>query len=178
MRFLLCVIEILILGVITSNAHADWISKSGERLPDTEYRKSAGAFGAHLILVPDAQRLLRDWDTPSETVEITAVNSVPIGSQANAFVVFKDCTPTKSGQCNVTMQFRVYQPNGKIYASTPLMEVWQDKPAPRMLELSVQYLKIILEPKDLPGKYLVSAKVRDNVSGVSLDLSSAFTGTK
>jgi hypothetical protein len=60
------------------------------------------------------------------------------------------------------------------------MEVWQYKAAPpdRMLQLSVQYLKVVIEPQDLLGKYIVSVDVKDHVSGASLQLSTAFTTTK
>jgi len=171
---------IVALTAATFGAKADWINKSGERLPDAENRKSAGNFGAQLILVRDDQQMFKVWSTPGETVNVSTVESVSIGGQANAFIVFSGCTPSKSGHCNVTMQFRVYQPNGKVYASTPPMEVWQGKPAPRaqMLELSVQYLKVVIEPQDLLGKYIVSASVKDNVSGAELQLSSGFTATK
>ena len=142
------------LAAVTLCAHADWINKSGERLPDAENRKSIGSFGAQLILVQDDQQMFKVWGTPGETVNVHTVQSVSIGGQANAFVVFSGCAPDKSGKCSVTMQFRVYQPNGKVYASTPPMEVWQNKPAlpARMLELSVGYLKIVIEPQDLLGK--------------------------
>jgi hypothetical protein len=161
-------------------AHADWINKSGERLPDSEDRKSLGSFGAQLILVSDDQKMFKVWNTPGETINVSTVRAVSIGGQANAFVVFSGCTPGKAGQCDVTVQFRVYQPNGKVYASTQPMEVWQRKSPPpaRMLELSIQYLKVVIEPQDLLGKYVVSASVKDNVSGASLQLSSAFTATR
>jgi hypothetical protein len=174
------VLAAIALVACAFGAHADWINKSGERLPDGEDRKSLGSFGAQLILVSDDQQMFKVWGTPGETVNVSTVRSVSIGGQANAFVVFSGCAPSKSGQCDVTMQFRVYQPNGKVYASAPPMEVWQGRPAPpaRMLELSVQYLKVVIEPKDLLGKYVVSATVKDNVSGASLQLSSPFTATK
>ena len=115
-----------------------------------------------------------------DLIQSSGFCTVAVGGQANAFIVFSGCTPDKSGQCDVTIQFRVYQPNGKLYASAPPMEVWQHKPAPavRMLELSVQYLKVVIEPHDLLGKYVVSANVEDHVSGASLQLSSTFTATR
>lgn len=180
MRFAIQAVFVLAVAAAAFCAKADWINKSGERLPDSESRKSAGNFGAQLILVRDDQQMFKIWNTPAETVNVSTIESVSVGSQANAFIVFSGCMPNKSGRCNVTMQFRVYQPNGKVYASTPPMEVWEDKPAPpaRSLELSTQYLKVVIEPQDLLGKYTVSANVKDNVSGTLLQLSSAFTATK
>jgi hypothetical protein len=159
---------------------AGWINKSGELLPESESRKAIGDFGAHMILVADDQQMFKVWRTPSETVNVSTVETVAVGGQANAFVVFSGCKPNKSGLCDVTVQFRVYQPNGKVYASTPPMEVWQGKRPPpgKMLELSVQYLKVVIEPTDLLGKYVVAAQVIDNTSGALLQLSAPFTASK
>lgn len=173
-------LAVIALAVGTFGAHADWIKKSGERLPDTDHRKSLGSFSAQLILVPDDRQMFKVWDTPEETVHFSTIQSVSVGGQANAFVVFSGCAPNKSDHCDVTMRFRVYQPNGKLYAASPPMEVWQYKAAPpdQMLQLSVQYLKVVIEPQDLLGKYIVSVDVKDHVSGASLQLSTAFTTTK
>jgi hypothetical protein len=180
MRSAIRTLVAIALAAGTFGAHADWIKKSGERLPDAENRKSVGGFSAQLILVPDDQQMFKVWDTPEETVNVNTVRSVSVGGQANAFVIFTGCAPNTSGHCDVTMRFRIYQPNGKVYAATPPIEVWQYKPAPpaRMLQLSVQYLKVIVEPQDILGNYIVSTNVKDHVSGASLQLSTAFTATK
>jgi hypothetical protein len=180
MRSAIRTLAAIALAVGPFGAHADQIRKSSERLPDTENRKSLGSFSAQLILVPDDQQMFKLWDTPAETVSFSTIQSVSVGGQANAFVVFSGCAPNKSDHCDVTMRFRVYQPNGKLYATTPPLEVWQYKAAPpdRTLQLSVQYLKVVIEPQDLLGKYIISVNVRDHVSGASLQLSTVFTTTK
>jgi hypothetical protein len=78
------------------------------------------------------------------------------------------------------MRFRVLAPSGALYAETPPMEVWHDKPAPpaKTLELSVEYLKIIVEPHDQRGQYVVMTQVRDNTSGNVLNLKKIFTATE
>ena len=60
------------------------------------------------------------------------------------------------------------------------MEVWDQKPAPpgKSLELSVQYLKVVIEPKDQLGKYMVFSQVRDNNSGTVLQLNAPFVAVK
>jgi len=139
-----------------------------------------GAFSAQLILVRDAQQLLAQWSgTRRETLDVGTVQSVAVGGQANAFVVFGGCAPDASGRCDVTMRLRVQRPDGKPQATTPPLEVWQYKapPPPRALQLSVQYLKIEVEPSDPAGRYVVAADVKDHVSGASLQLATAFTAT-
>lgn len=74
------------------------------------------------------------------------------------------------------MSFRVIQPDGKVYATTPDMEVWQNKNAPgTALALGVQYLRIRIEPHELRGRYTVNVEVRDHNSGKVLVLKRTFT---
>jgi len=170
------VILALLAATIPAVAMAGWIDKSGKNLPDTQDRKAVGDFGAQVVLVADDQRMFELWGTPSKTVNIQTIDKVSVNGQVNAFVVFSGCKPGKTGNCDVTAKFKVFQPNGKIYADTPPMEIWQAKRPPpgKSLELGVQYLKVVIEPTDLLGKYVVNTQVRDNVSGVVLELSSPF----
>ena len=161
-------------------ASAGWVNRSGEHLPDTDASKAAGDFGAQLIFVADEQELLNRWRTPSETVEVKTISRVATGGFINAFIVFGGCKSDEKGNCRVAMRFRVLQPDGKVYAETPSMEVWHDKPAPpkRILELSVDYLKVQIEPSDQLGRYTVQAQVKDENADAVLQLSSPFTATK
>lgn len=74
------------------------------------------------------------------------------------------------------MSFRVLRPDGKVYADTLSMEVWQDKEAPpeRALALSVQYLRVRIEPHDERGRYAVEVQIRDENSGKILALKKRF----
>lgn len=161
-------------------AFAGWINKQGESLPDSDNRKAVGDFGAQLIFVGDENQLFNRWATPSETVDVKTIDSVKVNESINAFVVFSGCKPDKKGNCSVAMRFRVIQPDGKVYADTPPMEVWDGKPAPRgkAIELSVQYLKVRIEPNDQLGKYVIYTQVRDNNTGKVLQLQSPFTAVK
>jgi hypothetical protein len=166
-----------ILLFVPTIALAGWIDRSGESLPDSDDRKAIGDFGAQMIFVSDEKELFRQWAKPSVTVDVNTLENVEVNGAVNAFVVFSGCKRDTKGNCSVAMRFRVLQPDGQIYADTPPMEVWDEKPAPsaKSLELSVQYLKVVIEPKDPSGKYIVHAQVRDNNSGAVLQLSRPFT---
>jgi hypothetical protein len=170
-------IVLTVIALLCSHANAGWINKQGEKLPDAEDRKAVGDFGAQLIFTSDEQALFKKWATPSETVDLNTVESVAINQPISAFIVFSGCKPTAKGLCNVSMRFRVLQPDGKVYSETPAMEVWQNKPAPRAraLELSVQYLKIVVEPHEQRGRYTIQAQVRDDNTGGVLSLQKTFT---
>jgi hypothetical protein len=130
-----------------------------------------------LVLVEDEQHLFRTWSKPSGSVDVKDVDSVSINSPINAFIVFGGCKPDIQGNCSVVMRFRVIGPDGKLYSETPAMEVWHAKaPLPnRSLQLSVDYLKIIVEPHEQSGKYVVNAEVKDNNSERTLRLQKDFT---
>jgi hypothetical protein len=112
-------IALVLLVVLGCNANAGWINKQGARLPDSEDRKSTGDFGAQLVFVTDEQELFTKWGTPSETVNLDTVESVTINQPISAFVIFSGCKPTAKGQCNVSMRFRVIQPDGKVRGAEP-----------------------------------------------------------
>jgi hypothetical protein len=168
---------LLLVCLLAGNVHAGWIDKQGNPLPDSDDRKSVGAFGAQLIFIADEQALFKKWATPSETVDVDTVESVNINQPISAFVIFSGCKPNAANLCKVSMRFRVIQPDGKVYSETPAMEVWHDKPAPpgRSLELSVQYLKVIVEPHEQRGRYTVQTQVRDDNAGTVLFLQKTFS---
>jgi hypothetical protein len=169
-----------LLLILPISALAGLINKHGESLPDRADRKAIGDFGAQMVFVPDEQSLFKVWDTPAATVDVPTVDKVSPGDQLNAFIVFGGCKTDKVGHCDVTVRFRVLQPNGKVFVHTPPMEVWQFKKAPagRTLELGAQYLKVALEPADMTGRYTVVADIKDHVSGASLNLSAPFTAVR
>ena len=172
-------IALLFACLLGSYAQAGWIDKQGKPLPESEDRKAIGDFGAQLIFTNDEQALFKTWAIPSESVNIDTVESVQINQPISAFIIFSGCKATPSGNCNVSMRFRIIQPDGKVYSETPAMEVWHDKPAPhgRALELSVQYLKVVVEPHEQRGRYTVQAQVRDDNSGAVVDLKKTFTAS-
>ena len=167
---------LLALALGSAAASAEWINRAGEPLPDSDARKAVGAFGAQLIFVGDEGELFRRWNTPSESVNVETADTVRVNEDINAFVVFGGCARDAAGNCSVAMRFEVLRPDGAVYARTPPMEVWHGKPAPRgrSLGLSVEYLKIVIEPGDQLGNYEVRAWVRDNHSGNVLKLRGPF----
>jgi len=170
-------ITLLLACLLASNAQAGWIDKQGKPLPEAEDRKANGALGAQLIFTTNEEALFKKWATPSESVYFDTVERVEINQPVSAFVVFFGCKTNLSGNCNVSMRFRVIQPDGKVYSETPAMEVWHDKPAPtgRSLGLSVDYLKVVVEPHEQRGRYTVMAQVRDDNAGTVLNLQKTFT---
>lgn len=158
---------------------AEWIQRSGEKLSDTEFRKSDGSFSSWLVLVPDDRELYTAWQKPGASVHLAEIDAVRIGEPISAFVVFSGCEADSSGNCDVQMRFHVLAPDGSVYTETPPMEVWQGKTAPhaQALELSVAYLKVVIEPHEQLGTYHIESQVKDGLSGKVLFLRKSFRAT-
>ena len=165
------------LTIACTSVYAGWVDKRGERLPETAYRKSNGDLVAQMVFVQDERELFATWSKPAESVNVKDIDSVSINAPINTFIVFGGCKPNADGKCSVVMRFKVIGPDGKVYSETPAMEVWHEKKPPpkRSLQLSVDYLKIVVEPHEQRGKYVVNTEVRDNNSGRIVRLQKAFT---
>ena len=174
--------KLLLIAALTLStvASAAWMNKSGERLPETAYRKSSGDFVAQMIFIGDENELFTTWNKPAESVNVKDIETIDVNSPISTFIVFGGCKPDDKGKCNVAMRFRVIGPDGKIYSETPEMEVWNAKPAPpdRSLQLSIDYLKIVVEPHEQPGRYVVNTEVQDKHSGSVLKLQKSFIASK
>jgi hypothetical protein len=168
--------SILILMFSSLAFSAQWIDKSGKRIPDSNSVKSSKDFIAQLILTTNEQELFKKWATPSQTVNVSTSEVVERNNPISAFIIFGGCAVDSHGKCNLVASFKVYQPDGKIYANTPEMEVWIDKPIPpnRTIELSVAYLKIVIENGELLGKYRIQANVTDKNSDQYVILTNEF----
>ena len=156
---------------------AGWSNPNGDKLEDTDFRKSNGPLIAQLLLVSDAQKLYSDWEKPSTYFHAQETESVSRNSEINAFIVFGGCEADESGNCNVTVRFKITAPDGSVYADTPDMEVWVGRTAPPVeaLQLSVGYLKAVFEPGEQLGKYQVVAAVVDRTAGREISLAKSFT---
>ncbi len=170
----------LIALVASCSTLAAWVNKAGQGLPESPYRGSNGEFIAQMIFIGDEQELFREWNRPAESVNINDIDSISINAPISIFVVFGGCQRDPQGNCNVVMRFRVLAPDGAVYTETPAMEVWRSKPAPpgRALQLSADYLKIIVEPHEQRGKYVANVEVRDINSGRLIKLVRPFTASE
>src|SRR3546814_7055736 len=106
---------VILTWLLCASAHAEWIDKQGNPIPDSDDRKSNGQFIAQLIFITDEQEFFNKWGTPSESVYLDSVDSITINHPISFFVIFGGCQPDPDGNCNVTMQFKVTQPDGKVY---------------------------------------------------------------
>lgn len=159
------------------SAIAEWIDKQGNVVPDSDNMKSVGKLIAQQIITDNEAKALKNWETPSETVYLPTTEQIERNKILTAFIVFAGCSVDAKGNCDLRMQITIYRPDGDIYANLPVMEVWSEKaPMPNNnLGLSVDYMRIIIEPNEQLGKYQIDTKVMDKISGDSMLLTSYFT---
>ncbi|MCR4346860.1 MAG: hypothetical protein NUV55_06630 [Sulfuricaulis sp.] len=171
---------LMIILLISSTTNAGWVDKQGNKIPDSDNMKSAGDLIAQLVITDNEAQVLKNWSTPSQSVYFPTADKIERNKIITAFIVFGGCAVDANGNCDLRMQITVYQPDGKIYSKLPVMEVWSGKPVPpnRSLGLSVEYMRIIIEPGEQLGKYKIDTKVVDKISSNSMILTSHFTAVE
>jgi hypothetical protein len=170
--FLVCFLPIMGQSV--------WYDTKGHPVPDTPYRKAAEGFGASLLLTNKEENVFKRWDLPSVVFEVPTTETIERGMAITPLIFFSCCKQDAKGNCNVVANYKIWQPDGKLYGELPGTEVWVNKPGPpdKILGLTSQYIKIIIEPKDQLGKYTVDAEVIDLNKKVKLLLRSTFSVVK
>jgi hypothetical protein len=171
----------LIVAVLLSSLSiAGWVDKQGNSIPDSDHMKSADGLVAQLVITDDEAQLLKNWSTPSESVYFPTADKIERNKILTAFIVFGGCAVDADGNCDLQMQMTVYKPDGSVYSTLPVMEVWSGKPVPpgRTLGLSVAYLRVVIEPEDPLGRYWIDANVMDEISGDGMLLTAYFTAVE
>ena len=158
-------------------ASAGWVDKQGNKIPDSDHMKSAGDLVAQLVITDNEPQVLKNWGTPSQSVYFPTADKIERNKIITAFVVFGGCAVDANGNCDLRMQITVYQPDGTIYSRLPVMEVWSGRPVPpnKILGLSVEYMRVIIEPDEPLGKYQIDTKIMDKIGGKNMVLTSYFT---
>ena len=166
----------IFLITLASTSWASFIGPSKEALPETDYRKCTTGFCAELVLSSNSEVALRNWNTPSEGVYFPTSEEMKKGEVISAFIVFKSCALTEQGLCRLTHQLTIYQPDGKVYGKIPESEVWYDKQSPEgeSIGLSVDFIKLIVEPHEQLGTYTFKVTVKDYVSGNTTNLTKSI----
>ncbi len=134
--------------------------------PKDSSRKSEG-LEIHLIVTAKGGELFRTWNNPTgRPFKIDPVKVAQRGPMLSAVVLFKGCKPDPAGNCDVDLDIVAYDPAGKVYGEMKGVELWKEKaaPAPGFMQLGMDYMGIVIEPKDPSGTYRISAVARDRIA--------------
>ena len=138
---------------------------------------SAGDFAVLQVATTDPNALLAEWAKPTPGVRLTSSTRAARNQPIVTFIIFKGCKADASGACNLTADFTVTGPTGRIYSQEKAARVWVGRPPPpkQALQLSESGLGLRFEAKDPLGPYRVRTTVTDHVAGVSLHTEQTLT---
>ncbi len=170
-RILACT---LLLGCFLAlPSEAQW-REGGKVVADEPWRKSAGKFGAMLLLTSTPDKFFEQWSKPPSPTykpNITTVSDARRGDTVVAVVLFIGCAPAKTGNCDAEVDYRVLNPSGGVYGEQKGAELWKRAaPAEGYLQAGLGYLAMRIEPQDPLGPYVLEAVVRDKIAKVTVSL--------
>lgn len=171
-------LAILLALAIASPGHAQWRT-NGELDDDNPSSVSAGDFGASLMLTDDHNGLFEAWNRPPSPdygPNISVVDSAERGDVILAFVIFTGCAEDLDGNCNLTVEYSAYFPDGEDYGGHT-GNLWVGHPDPGLgsLQLSEDNLGLRIEADDPFGEYRIVVEIVDNVSGTNYSLETQLT---
>src|SRR5215510_11144803 len=91
-------------------ASAGW-RQEGKPVPDNEWRKSVGDFGALLEFTKKPDQVFEAWKKPGDYVHIPSAedkarrNEVIVG-----LIFFTGCKPDEAGNCNASVDYLTLRP--------------------------------------------------------------------
>jgi hypothetical protein len=161
---------LLLCLLLPTLAQAGWKGPDNQPIADNESRRSAGNFGASLLITPDEKEFQREWDKQPGPPSLRTTDKARIGQSVSAMLLFHGCRADKAGHCNVTARFFVVRPDGQRDAAGDGL-VWTQAPLPEgRIQLSQSNLSMAFDASDAPGEYTLIAEVDDKIAGTTLKL--------
>lgn len=130
----------------------------------------SGSFAARLILVDDLGGFWRVWRGPPPP-KVRETNTVTPFKPAHALLIFTGCKAAANGRCNVGVTFSMLGPDKKPYGKPMSGTAYSGPPAKGTnLIASPATLTMKIEANEKPGPYLITAVLKDRVSGATVTL--------
>jgi len=169
----LAILWTLAAALTINGVVAQW-RENGRIVQDTPSRKSAGKFGAMLLLTGKPEEFFEAWDKPPSPAyhpKIETVSEAKRGDTVVAVILFIGCAQDKVGTCDAEVDYRVRKPDGGVYGEQKNAELWKRQPPPEgVMQAGLGYLAFHIESNDPLGQYILEAVVRDKVAKVKMAL--------
>jgi hypothetical protein len=152
-------------------------SKLEKIISDIESKKKPfplkdGEFSADMIVISDKD--LKEFDKPSDQgMSFTELKKAKRGNIVSTKIVFGGMELTDGLMADVTFDFKILGPDGKIYDGTDIHDsaALKGKVPYRFAVFDNQsFIRIEFEQKDMLGTYQIIAKVKDNVGKKEITL--------
>ena len=159
--------------LVSTPALSQW--KQGDKtVNDSSDRKSVNGFGAHILVVKDAQAFIAEWVKP-EAPKIKPATTVTPTDPIGILVLFAGCKTDHQGNCNSEVDYTLYKPDGTVYAERKNQPLWKEQaPPPPIIQLGRAILSLRMGKNAPSGEYLVKAKVYDLNADISFELQTTF----
>lgn len=167
---------VLVAATTPGKAQDGWL-RDGKPVSGQPDMAGSGNFGVIQIATDDPDRLVADWQTPTPGVSLKGTTQIRRGRPVTTFLVFKGCRADRSGKCNVTSDFDVFDPAGHLSGQVKSIKVWVGlPPAPgNNLQLSSSGFRIAFDDTDALGAHRVRATVTDHVAKITLHTEQVLT---
>ena len=167
---------IFFISIVSFSAISEQWYENGEIAPERSFQGGIGDFGAMVFMTTNSQKMLDNWEVPTDGYYVTNDEEVEKGQPIEALVVFYGCKANEKGNCVAEVDYRIVKPDGSVYTEIKDTELWKNKPAmpEGQLGLAVDRVGLIAELGDPVGVYTVELVIRDLVSNNEFPLYSSF----
>jgi len=171
------IISLLLLSLILASyplntAESSWLN-NGKPMQDTDNAKSKDGFGAQLWLT--SNNINERWDKPG-VPDFTVTKRVKRNKPVYLAIIFIYPPVNEKGECDITGDILIRQPDGKVYADIKDFKIWKNRLAPPKdsIELAEGTIAIMIENTDPLGTYSIDVLVKDGVKQITLPLHYEF----
>ena len=152
----------------------EW-KQNDQAAPPNPSQASKDGFGVLMLVTDDPEGFMKAWQGPTPP-HVSTTEQVTRGKPVEAMLIFSGCQAAEDGNCDVTVELSVTDPDGAPYGETFKGPLWQGPPAPQYnLQLGQSGLGFILEPEDKLGTYRLKANVTDHVAGTTVAVEQTIT---
>ncbi len=166
--FLALAAMVLIVAIGPASAQDAWL-RDGKAIKDQPNAATSGSFGVMQIATDDPDRLIADWSKPTRGASVKISTQTLRNQSITTFLIFKGCRAGTSGSCNVTADFDVFDPAGKLCGQSKSVEIWVGHPPAQgnNLQLSSAGFELSFDDSDRLGAYRVRATVTDHIAEIT-----------
>ncbi len=158
----------------SSYAESQWRDRQGNTVKKAKSMNDRNGFGVNMVSVNE-KNFFKAWNVPSKTVRINEIEKIHKGGALIFPIIFGGCKVNKDEQCNIRGDFLIVAPDGSIYTDVKNMLIFHGKPQPNYgLNVSGNYIKVVIERKDLLGEYHVKAQITDTIQKIHLNVEKSF----
>ncbi|MGA7827416.1 MAG: hypothetical protein WCA04_07145 [Geobacteraceae bacterium] len=179
MKILLALLLVTAAAINASAFTGDrmgWRDQNGHLVQNTDERKTISGFGASVLLTTDSG-WEKKWNTPAEnTPEFTSADKLEIGKQGTILIFFANPELDSNDSVDVTCDIKITRPNSIITENSGLRGfTGKLLGPPENTYLTESIIRVVAEPTDPLGEWVVSIRVHDNIRQVTVPLQLKFT---